>query len=562
MLSYASRQPSLTLLTVLVLALVPALASANWLGGIEFSQPTPAYMQNDENVYVDIDYHVTDAGGARIFILPYTDGAPTPDYGVQGSTLVPAGTGTVSRFFRILSGSQHVDHVKVSMTNADQSVQYVEIFVRASFFYGPSGIFNIQYDQAPYSCLMYGDDLNINFDYATSEAADVRIYARPITDGELSPGYSASGSALLPPSGSYSQHFTFPDTDADVDHVRFQMWNGDQTEMLLEIFLPVDFLWRQVGITNLVYSTVSPASLHHDTDVTVSFDYHHDYAGNVLIWIQAFYNGGYAPNSHYQGSVPVAPGSGSTSRYFGVHEGATPVNQVRVLVRDADQTEDLVNYLIPADYFWAAHAINNIQLTPDAPAILDYDENLDITFDYQTSHPGDVLIFARPFNDGALAPNYVASGSPSYPSGSGSGDGYFGFPNSDQEVDQIRFQMKNADQTELLLEYFVDTTHFWGFSGTVTPVGNITPQLTSLGRNYPNPFNPTTTIPITVGVTDRIRVNIYDMRGRLVEVLADEVMAAGVHELTFDGRNLASGTYFYRLEGAGVTQSQRMTLVK
>jgi len=47
-----------------------------------------------------------------------------------------------------------------------------------------------------------------------------------------------------------------------------------------------------------------------------------------------------------------------------------------------------------------------------------------------------------------------------------------------------------------------------------------------------------------------------------VENLTDEVMAAGHHELTFDGRNLASGTYFYRLEGAGVTQSQRMTLIK
>ena len=54
-------------LAVLILALVPALAHANWLGGIELSQPTPTYMQNDEDVYVDVDYRVTDGGGARSY---------------------------------------------------------------------------------------------------------------------------------------------------------------------------------------------------------------------------------------------------------------------------------------------------------------------------------------------------------------------------------------------------------------------------------------------------------------------------------------------------------------
>ncbi len=551
-----------TALAVLILALVPALAHANWLGGIELSQPTPTYMQNDENVYVDVDYHVTDGGGARIFILPYTDGAPTPGYGVSGSALIPAGTGTVTHNFRIISGSQHVDQIRVHMTNADQSVEYLEIFVRTSIYYGPSGIFNVQYSQMPYSCLMNGDQLVINFDYATSEAADLRIWARPMTDGELSPGYSASGSALLPPSGSYTQNFTFPEVDADVDHVRFQMTNGDESELLREIMLPVDFLWRQVGITDAVFSIASPASIHHDDDVTVDFDYHHDYPGNIRIWMQAYFDGSYTPDSHYQGSAPVPPGSGSTSRYFGVHAGEQPVNQTRVIVRNEDQSETLAEFFIPVNYLWAAHAINNIQLVPDRPAILDNDEVLDIAFDYQTSHSGDVRIFPRPFNNGSLAPGYNAQGSPAYPPGDGSGTSWFGFANSDQEVDQIRFQIKNIDMSEVLFEYFVNTTHFWGTTGTITPVGGHLPQLTLLGQNYPNPFNPTTTIPITVGTTDRVRVNIYDIRGRLVENLTDEVMAAGHHELTFDGRNLASGTYFYRLEGAGVTQSQRMTLIK
>jgi hypothetical protein len=91
--------------------------------------------------------------------------------------------------------------------------------------------------------------------------------------------------------------------------------------------------------------------------------------------------------------------------------------------------------------------------------------------------------------------------------------------------------------------------------------GNL-PRVTALGQNYPNPFNPSTTIPITVQRTGHVLVRVYDLRGRLVRTVADEIMAAGRHELTFNGEGLASGAYICRLDGMGYSDTKRMMLVK
>jgi hypothetical protein len=69
-----------------------------------------------------------------------------------------------------------------------------------------------------------------------------------------------------------------------------------------------------------------------------------------------------------------------------------------------------------------------------------------------------------------------------------------------------------------------------------------------LCQNYPNPFNPTTVIRYQLPVASEVRLEVYDMLGREVSVLAHERKAAGFHEARFDGSNVTSGVYFYRLE--------------
>ncbi len=84
----------------------------------------------------------------------------------------------------------------------------------------------------------------------------------------------------------------------------------------------------------------------------------------------------------------------------------------------------------------------------------------------------------------------------------------------------------------------------------------------SLGHNYPNPFNPSTTIPVRVEVAQDVRLSVYDSRGRLVRVLLERHLQAGDYFVPFEGVGLASGTYHYELRTAQGTQHRTMVLLK
>jgi len=88
-----------------------------------------------------------------------------------------------------------------------------------------------------------------------------------------------------------------------------------------------------------------------------------------------------------------------------------------------------------------------------------------------------------------------------------------------------------------------------------------------LHANYPNPFNPTTTIPFELDQTARVSLSIWDVRGARVVVLLDQTLGPGMHQVQFqNARNLSSGVYFVRLEAQTVSgvirQVQPITLVK
>jgi hypothetical protein len=88
------------------------------------------------------------------------------------------------------------------------------------------------------------------------------------------------------------------------------------------------------------------------------------------------------------------------------------------------------------------------------------------------------------------------------------------------------------------------------------------PSVVSLAPNYPNPFNPRTSIVFQMPVTGPTRLAVYDMLGREVAVLVDGVTAAGRHEVTFDAGRLASGLYLYALEAGDTRLTRTMVLLK
>lgn len=105
-------------------------------------------------------------------------------------------------------------------------------------------------------------------------------------------------------------------------------------------------------------------------------------------------------------------------------------------------------------------------------------------------------------------------------------------------------------------------------TGNELPIGINTishnvPKSFSLQQNYPNPFNPSTTIRFDIAKASKINIVIYDVTGRIVEqIVKNEFIGAGTHEVSFNASKLASGVYFYALETADFKETKKMMLVK
>jgi hypothetical protein len=97
----------------------------------------------------------------------------------------------------------------------------------------------------------------------------------------------------------------------------------------------------------------------------------------------------------------------------------------------------------------------------------------------------------------------------------------------------------------------------------IQPISNEVPNGFVLKQNYPNPFNPSTTIRFAIPKASNVTIEVFDVTGRLVKTLANnELVTAGVKEISFDASNLSSGIYFYTMKTAEFTETKKMMLIK
>jgi flagellar hook assembly protein FlgD len=80
--------------------------------------------------------------------------------------------------------------------------------------------------------------------------------------------------------------------------------------------------------------------------------------------------------------------------------------------------------------------------------------------------------------------------------------------------------------------------------------------------NYPNPFNPVTTFRIIMPEASRLTLTLYNIRGQVVDVLADDYYQSGEHLINWNGEKHGSGVYFYRLEAGKDLQTGKCILLK
>jgi hypothetical protein len=90
----------------------------------------------------------------------------------------------------------------------------------------------------------------------------------------------------------------------------------------------------------------------------------------------------------------------------------------------------------------------------------------------------------------------------------------------------------------------------------------IVPNNFGVMQNYPNPFNPSTTIPFSLPSTSFVSLKIFDVLGKEVATLVNEVKSAGIYKTQWNADHMPSGIYFYRLQAGSFTETKKLVLLK
>jgi len=107
----------------------------------------------------------------------------------------------------------------------------------------------------------------------------------------------------------------------------------------------------------------------------------------------------------------------------------------------------------------------------------------------------------------------------------------------------------------------IDNDGSYEFSHTVS-ITTLQPTTLQVDQNYPNPFNPKTTISYSLPQNSFVTLKVYDILGKEVAILVNGEKSAGNYTIDFDGHNLTSGTYIYRLNAGGQIATKKMILMK
>jgi hypothetical protein len=118
----------------------------------------------------------------------------------------------------------------------------------------------------------------------------------------------------------------------------------------------------------------------------------------------------------------------------------------------------------------------------------------------------------------------------------------------------------NHNQNQLNYNAAIATVSYVQVTGVADE--NISVNQFSLKQNYPNPFNPTTTINYSISNPGNVKLTVYNAIGSKIATIVNENKPAGSYSVKFDGANLASGIYLYRLESGSYSTSRKFILMK
>jgi hypothetical protein len=512
----------------------------------------PASLKLGDQLNIDFGYETDEPTGVRIFIRPFSAGNLTPNYAASGSGLY-TGTGSdVANFTITGSTPTLVDELRVQVFNNDQTTLLYEFFVPVKYYFDVNAVKNITYVSSSGSYLN-GHSFNLNFDYDITEPGGARIFFRPFSGGSLTPGYSASGSALYTGTGSDAANFSITSgINVTVDAIRIQVYNAAQSVLLKEFFIPVYLKFSSVEIKDIV----SPGSIYfnHNDNVDFTFNYETSESSGARIFFRPFSDDAVTPLYAAAGSPLYALGAGPGATNYTVTNGNTIVDQTRIQAYNADQSQLLLEYFIPADYVTGTFDFYNFGTCPPSPARMANGTFVHAQFNYNNMTGANARLFVRPYTGGAPSPNYAASGSPSYAPGAGTNSGDFTISSGDVVVDALHVQVTDDAQANTLMEFLIPV-HFV-FGAAVTAVEPLPDELAAISI-APNPGS-VSLLTYRLNSDQSVNVSVYDLMGKCVKDFGTRlVTGAQDQSLSLDGATLPDGLYLVRLSGPKMKAVQK-----
>ncbi len=575
MLTHIAKGRAIVLITV-ILAAGPA--GANYLADITVSQESPCSLPNNWVIEVACDWQ-WDGGGpdvdAVVRVMPMTGGSPTPgawsvDYSVPGP-----GSGACWPSFTVQTGEVVVDELVLTLETAPPDYEVLlELSIPVDIRFGPHAFYGISKSLESPNRVQFNQHVVVDYTWQSTYADGKRIVIRPMTGDAYTPNLAVTGSGIITgTSGQLNPYFTVTSGEVDVDGIQFEMYNDDWSELLHVFRIPADYHFSSTAIQNIELDPPWPSSRIHNNNITVDFDYLTDHPMDPMVIVTPYTDGAPTPGAEVIPPTPLAPGSGSGTTNFDILPagGMVDVDELLFEMRDFFDPDILIDsFFLPVYYHFSENAIRIVDLDPLPPAILGHDTYVEATVTWD--HVGDEdfgLLYGTPQTWYADTPDL--NGNYSVWSFPGNNVDLIDFSVSagGHLVDHLHFELFREPGSVLAMTYFLPVWYQFGGPAVLVPVDESEPSAApELLGNFPNPFNPRTTITFDLPRGETVTLGVFDVAGREVRSLvADVHCGPGRHEVVWDGKDdaggrVASGTYFCRIDAGGISETSKVVLVK
>ncbi|GAB5518232.1 MAG: hypothetical protein RhofKO_04830 [Rhodothermales bacterium] len=253
---------------------------------------------------------------------------------------------------------------------------------------------------------------------------------------------------------------------------------------------------------------------------------------------------------------------------WGINSGEAEVNTFETYVNSAPVTEDGV-YRVARDAYVGGTVTDYVSLFRFLrPAAQPVDLSAYTHLEFTAYGQGQVSMFVEKaaITDGdQFGTSFRLSSTPRRLSFALEDlrQGVGGLPFTAEDLTAVVFYVTGNGQSAQSFDFVVEDMAFTGAASTVAIEDEAeAPQGFALSQNYPNPFNPSTTIGFSVPETQAVTLTVYDMLGRVVRTLVNDVIPAGAHEVSFEAGDLSSGTYLYRLQAGERSIMKTLLLMK